>query len=68
MTHSISEAVFLSSRIMVMSPRPGRIAASIDVDLPYPRSAATRTTPEYFKKITEVRSALHGMSVAQDAP
>ncbi|MFF5114661.1 ABC transporter ATP-binding protein [Streptosporangium sp. NPDC000509] len=67
-THSISEAVFLSSRIVVMSSRPGRIATSIDVDLPYPRSAATRTTPEYFKKVTEVRSALHGTSAAQDAP
>ncbi len=43
-----------------MSARPGRIAASIDVDLPYPRTAETRTTPEFFEKVTEVRKALHG--------
>ncbi|MBO9522498.1 MAG: ABC transporter ATP-binding protein [Nocardioidaceae bacterium] len=59
-THSISEAVFLSSRIVVMSARPGRIAASIDVDLPYPRTAKTRTLPEFFDKVTEVRQALYG--------
>ncbi|MGI5160915.1 ABC transporter ATP-binding protein [Microbispora sp. CA-102843] len=66
-THSITEAVFLSSRIVVMSPRPGRIAASIDVDLPYPRTAETRTLPDFFDKITEVRAALHGMTIAEDA-
>ncbi|MEH1015967.1 ABC transporter ATP-binding protein [Micromonospora sp. CPCC 206060] len=66
-THSISEAVFLSSRIAVMSARPGRIAASIDVDLPYPRTAATRTTEAFFAKVTEVRTALHGLPAEQAA-
>ncbi|MFI7025486.1 ABC transporter ATP-binding protein [Micromonospora sp. NPDC049900] len=66
-THSISEAVFLSSRIVVMSARPGRIAASIDVDLPYPRTAATRTTDAFFAKVTEVRAALHGAPAEQAA-
>ncbi|MEV6924515.1 ABC transporter ATP-binding protein [Dactylosporangium sp. NPDC051485] len=66
-THSISEAVFLSSRIVVMTARPGRIADSIDVDLPYPRTAATRTTEAFFAKVTEVRTALHGVLAEQAA-
>ncbi|WP_103504294.1 ABC transporter ATP-binding protein [Streptomyces sp. SM14] len=64
-THSISEAVFLSSRVVVMSARPGRIAASIDVDLPYPRVAETRTTPEFFAKVKEVRQVLHAAESEQ---
>jgi NitT/TauT family transport system ATP-binding protein len=56
-THSISEAVFLSDRVVVMSARPGRITASIDVSLPV-RDDAARQSPAYFAKITEVRQAL----------
>jgi NitT/TauT family transport system ATP-binding protein len=57
-THSIPEAVFLSSRIVVMSARPGRITKIIDVDLPRPRSDATRETDRYFELVTEVRESL----------
>jgi NitT/TauT family transport system ATP-binding protein len=57
-THSISEAVFLSNRIVVMSPRPGRITAIVENNLPYPRDNDTRELPEYFKKVTEVRELL----------
>ncbi|MGH2418476.1 MAG: ABC transporter ATP-binding protein [Candidatus Limnocylindria bacterium] len=57
-THSIPEAVFLSSRIVVMSPRPGRITRIIDVDLPRPRADATRELETYFELITEVRESL----------
>jgi NitT/TauT family transport system ATP-binding protein len=57
-THSIPEAVFLSSHIVVMSPRPGRILAEIDVDLPYPRSEETRESTRYFELVTEVRETL----------
>jgi NitT/TauT family transport system ATP-binding protein len=57
-THSIPEAVFLSTRVMVMSPRPGRISDVIEVDLGHPRNEDTRESPEYFAKVTEVREAL----------
>ncbi|MEC8827967.1 MAG: ABC transporter ATP-binding protein [Actinomycetota bacterium] len=57
-THSITEAVFLSSQIAVMSSRPGRITKLIDVDLPYPRNAQTRDMPEFYELVIEVRRAL----------
>jgi NitT/TauT family transport system ATP-binding protein len=57
-THSIPEAVFLSSRVVVMSARPGRITKVIDVDLPRPRNEDTRETRRYFEAVTEVREAL----------
>ncbi len=63
-THSIPEAVFLSQRVVVLSPRPGRIADIIDVELDQPRDEDTRESSAYFDKITEVREALR----AQDGP
>jgi NitT/TauT family transport system ATP-binding protein len=57
-THSIPEAVFLSSRVVVMSARPGRISKLVDVDLPQPRTTDTRETERYFELVTEVREAL----------
>lgn len=59
-THSIPEAVFLSTRVVVMSPRPGQIAAHVDIDLPYPRNEETREAVAYYEKVTEVREALRG--------
>ena len=57
-THSIPEAVFLSSRVVVMSARPGRITKVVDIDLPRPRNDEARETERYFALITEVREAL----------
>jgi NitT/TauT family transport system ATP-binding protein len=59
-THSIPEAVFLSTRVVVMSPRPGRITNVIDIDLPQPRNDQTRETERYFELVTEVRESLRG--------
>jgi NitT/TauT family transport system ATP-binding protein len=58
-THSIAEAVFLSTRVVVMSPRPGRISELIPIDLPRPRTATTREEPRFFELVTRVREALH---------
>jgi NitT/TauT family transport system ATP-binding protein len=58
-THSISEAVFLSTQVVVMSARPGRITATVPIDLPQPRTAETREEPRFFELVTDVRERLH---------
>ena len=57
-THSIPEAVYLSSRVVVMSARPGRITDIVDIDLPRPRDVLTRESERYFALVTEVRELL----------
>ena len=66
-THSIAEAVFLSTRVVVMSARPGRISAIVDVDLPRERNVETREMVRYFQLVTEVREALRGDEGRSDA-
>ncbi|MEO8469183.1 MAG: ABC transporter ATP-binding protein [Chloroflexota bacterium] len=66
-THSIPEAVFLSSRVVVMSARPGRITKIIDIDLPRPRTDLTRESTRYFELITEVREGLRVGEATADA-
>lgn len=57
-THSINEAVYLSSRVVVLSPRPGRLAEIIDIDLPRPRGPETRDMDQFFHLSSRVRHAL----------
>ena len=62
-THSIPEAVFLSTQVVVMSPRPGTVAGIVDIDLPQPREFETREHPRFFEKLNEVRETLRGAGV-----
>jgi NitT/TauT family transport system ATP-binding protein len=57
-THSVFESVYLSTRIAVMAPRPGRIVANLPVDLPQPRRPALRTIPAYARMCEGVSAAL----------
>ncbi len=59
-THSISEAVALSDRVLVSSPRPSTVVADVAIDLPRPRTADVEDEPRFVELCTAVRHALHG--------
>ncbi|RZI97443.1 MAG: ABC transporter ATP-binding protein [Variovorax sp.] len=59
-THSVYESVYLSNRIVVMAPRPGRVVDEIRIDEPYPRGEAFRTSTRYNTHCTAVSQSLHG--------
>ena len=65
-THSINEAVFLSDRVFVMSARPGKITASIDIDLPKPRGLHIRQSQEFAAYVGEVTSVFERLGVLRD--
>ena len=65
-THSIAEAVFLSDQIVVFSPRPGRIAARIDVDMPRPRRMAMRESPAFAHHVAEIRTLFTAMGLLRE--
>lgn len=62
-THSISEAVYMSTKVLVMSSRPGRIVASFDVPFAYPRTHSLRYEPEFAELCGKVSTALRGALV-----
>lgn len=65
-THSIQEAVFLSDRIVVMAPRPGRVEAVLDVPLPRRRRLSVRSTPEFNAIIDQILLHFERMGVIRD--
>jgi len=66
-THSIGEAVFLSDRVVVMTPRPGRIDRILDIDLPRPRSLALRETPEFARYSAQIRETFVASGVLRES-
>ena len=67
-THSVFESVYLSQRIVVMTPRPGRVFKELAIDAPYPRDEQFRTSPEYAGFCRQVAETLGKAMAAGDAP
>jgi NitT/TauT family transport system ATP-binding protein len=57
-THNVPEAVFLADRVVVLTSRPARIAAVVEIDLPRPRSSETQSTPHFMELVKKVRRYL----------
>ncbi len=62
-THNIAESVFLSDRVCVLSPHPGRLSAVVDIDLPRPRTLEMRDTQHFNELVAKVRNSFEGGSV-----
>jgi NitT/TauT family transport system ATP-binding protein len=60
-THSVAEAVFLSTRVVILAAHPGRVAHEIAVDLPWPRTAATRESKAFEEQVTQASRLLRGV-------
>jgi NitT/TauT family transport system ATP-binding protein len=66
-THSVAEAVFLSTRILVLAPNPGRIAHDIPIDLPFPRTEATRRSEAFDRTIAKISRTLRMVTANTEA-
>ena len=62
-THSIEEAVQLSTKVVVITPRPGQIGMEIPIDLPFPRDIAVKTTPSFMHYVRDIQQIFHGYGV-----
>jgi NitT/TauT family transport system ATP-binding protein len=60
-THNIAESVFLSDKVFVLSPHPGRLSADIEIDLPRPRLAEMRNSPHFNELIVKIRNSFEGI-------
>lgn len=60
-THNIAESVYLSDRVVVLSPHPGRLSAVVDIDIPRPRRAEMRETTEFYDLISKIRHSFEGV-------
>lgn len=65
-THSISEAVFMADRVVVMSQRPGRVIETLDIDLPRPRPLSVRETPEFGVYVQEIRKVFFSLGILRN--
>jgi NitT/TauT family transport system ATP-binding protein len=63
-THSVSEAAFLSTRVLILAPNPGRIAHDISINLPFPRTESTRRSEAFERTVAQVSRALRTVSAA----
>jgi NitT/TauT family transport system ATP-binding protein len=61
-THSVEEAIFLSDRVIVLTPRPAEIQTIIDIDLPYPRTAETKTSEQFIALRRHIEGLLRQIS------
>jgi NitT/TauT family transport system ATP-binding protein len=62
-THSIEEAVQLSNRVCIITPRPGRIDRVIEIDLPFPRDLAVKRSDAFMEHVRDIQEIFHGFGI-----